>query len=68
MNVNAVGNMLLANQMQSTKNSQQSLTTNSLKNAMDSPQQFLQLLEQSVAVKNTIDIANGIGINVDTKV
>jgi hypothetical protein len=66
MSVSAIGSNALYNQMQSVNKLQQSLSTNTLKSAMNSPQQYLDLLQQSISVKSSVDLANGLGINVDT--
>ena len=68
MNVNPIGSNMLYNTMQTANRSQQSLGTNLLKNAMDTPKQFMDLLERSIAVKSSVNLANGLGINVDTMV
>ena len=65
MNISPVGSSLLYNQVQNTKESQQSLASGTMKNALNSPQQYLNLLEQSVSVKNSVQLAQGIGVNVD---
>jgi len=65
MNISSIGGTMLSNSMQATKNAQQSLSTNSLKNVMDTPKQFLDLLEQSIAVNNTKNIASSLGMIVD---
>jgi hypothetical protein len=67
MNIGSLGNSLLKSQIHNVKESQQSLATSQLKSAMNSPKQYLNLLEASVAVKNTINLAQsqGIGTNVD---
>ena len=68
MNVNSISNNILMNGIQSANRTQQSLSSNSLKDAINAPQQFLALLEQSINVKSSVDLANGLGINVDTSV
>jgi len=67
MNINSLSSSLLSSQLKTTQNSQQSLAASTMKNAMNSPKQFLDLLEQSINVKNTIQLADkqGIGTNVD---
>ena len=68
MNVNSIGNDYLTKQIQSATQSQLSLAGNSLKSAMDTPKQFMELLEQSIAVKNSITVANELGMNLDVSV
>jgi hypothetical protein len=68
MGISSIGGASLANQMQAVRSNQQSMTSNTLKSAMDTPKQFLDLLEQSVSVKQATNIASGLGINVDTTV
>jgi hypothetical protein len=66
--IGSVGFSNLYSQVQNAKNVQQSFATNSLKGAMEAPQQFLQLLEQSVAVGHATQAASNLGMNVDARV
>jgi hypothetical protein len=68
MNIGSVGMSNLATQMRSASASNQSAAASVLKSAMNQPQQFLQLLEQSVSVTNVENIASGMGMNVDSRV
>jgi len=66
--ISSVGFSNFYSQIQTAKSVQQNFATNSLQSAMDTPKQFLQLLEQSVAVEQATQAASNLGINVDVRV
>lgn len=70
MNVGSVGGFkTLAAEMQTAKAATHSTSSSSvLKDAMNEPKQFMQLLEQSIAVNNAERIASNMGVMIDTKV
>lgn len=65
MSVGSVGNNVLATAMQQVQPSKQSAAMTQMKGALEQPEQLLELLEQSISVKNASEIANGLGINLD---
>lgn len=70
MNISSIGNRLIATQMQivNSMQEQQSAAMSNFKGAMKSPEQFLQLLEQSATIKQTEDIASHAGMILDVSV
>ncbi|MDR0926440.1 MAG: hypothetical protein LBO69_01570 [Ignavibacteria bacterium] len=67
MSVSSIGGSSLSSAYQTANaTTRQTASMSALKGAMAQPQEFLQLLEASISVKNATNIASGMGINVDS--
>lgn len=62
MNITATGMNSFTNAVNKTSNLQTSMAASTLKGAINAPEQYMQLLEQSIAVKNSNNIASSMGI------
>jgi hypothetical protein len=71
MNISSVGMNSLANSLHSArKDTYQAAATSTLKSAMQTPEQFMALLDASISVQNATAISNatGIGSGIDVTV